>query len=554
MIKPDPKKIGVLYVLHGGFSRYAPQHLWDSAVQMFSYDPNHPVYDMVIWNADGWPMIAQSEFSIKFNRKYRFEYERIGGTDPFPEQSKTQLARTGEILSRNSLGLEFVTDYACWMSGDQVNHYPWPRFIYHPPEGKKDRVTYCGEQEEDGPWPGCDPERYNVDGPVERLLKKGVSKILVMDMTVGGVRFYKTFDVVRMTERVLAQWNKENNTAVPLCWINDPLQFMEKTYPEDKDWTPVLGPPDHPRVLDITKFPNPVAADPDLALLHVEGLEKAMSRRVSAADTGILIFNHGLFDPNRRFFDPKIDDTTVLNNNIKKQLLTRHPEMKADNIIGAYGGVKQVNPESGLRERTRDMRGEDLAHAYLYHSGKDLPPGKWGFRYWDGLAYLKHRGVKHIVVGFSQVVSDSVLTLVEMPNQVAKEIGIKTWIKYRSGDFRKYPKTGHPFAPYWGNWVETKGLGTQYTLTMGGEKNLPYPPPRQTPADEKREDMDPSLAFDLSDYGHLGYDPEKGTPDPDQPVQDQYAGTWDFYVPPGNEQRLAELLAKHVLRAVSQPM
>lgn len=552
MIKPDPKRIGVLYVLHGGFSRYAPQYLWDSAIQMFSYDPNHPVYDMVIWNADFWPMIAQSEFSVKFSRKYRFEYERIGGKDPFLGQSETQLVRTAEILNRNSLGLVFEMDYACWMSGDRIDHYPWPRFIYNPPEGKKDRVTYCGEQEPDGPWPDCDPERYNVDGPAERLLKKGVSKILVIDMTVGGVRFYKTFDVVRMTKRLLEKWNNENHTTVPLYWINDPLNFMESAYPEDSGWTPVLGPPAHPKALDLSNFPNPVAADPDLARLHVEGLEKAMSRQVSGADTGILIFNHGLFDPNRRFFDPKIDDTTVLNSNIKKLLRKRHPEILADNIIGAYGGVKQFNAENGFMERTREMRGEDLAHAYCYNSKNDLPPGNWGFRYWDALSYLKNRGVKHIVVGFSQVVSDSVLTLVEMPNQIAKEIGVKTWTKYGSGDFNAYPQTGHPFAKHWGNWVDTEGLGTQYTLKMGGEKNLPYPPPRQTPIDEKREDMDPSLAFDLSDFGHLGYDPKKGLPDADKPVHDQYTGTWDFYVPPGNARRLSELLAKHVLLAASK--
>ena len=87
---------------------------------------------------------------------------------------------------------------------------------------------------------------------------------------------------------------------------------------------------------------------------------------------------------------------------------------------------------------------------------------------------------------------------------------------------------------------------------MGGEEGLPYPPPRQTPLDEKRDDMDPSLTFDLSDYGHIGYDPEKGKPDPDKPVQDQYTGTWDFYVTPGRDIRLAKLLAKHVLETAEK--
>jgi hypothetical protein len=222
--------------------------------------------------------------------------------------------------------------------------------------------------------------------------------------------------------------------------------------------------------------------------------------------------------------------------------------MKTENIIGAYGGVKQLNPENNLVERTREMRGEEIAHAYMYNTTRDLPNNEWGYRYWDALELLKNQGVKHIVVGFSQVVSDSVLTLVEMPNQIAKEIGVKTWIKYAQGDFENYPGIGHPFTEYWGNWVNTDGLGTKYSLKMGGEEGLPYPPPRQTPLDEKMDDMDPSLAFDLSDYGHLGYDPEKGKPNSDKPVQDQYTGTWNFYVTPGRDVKLAKLLAKHVLK------
>ena len=35
-------------------------------------------------------------------------------------------------------------------------------------------------------------------------------------------------------------------------------------------------------------------------------------------------------------------------------------------------------------------------------------------------------------------------------------------------------------------------------------------PCAKRPLDEKREDMDPSLAFDLSDFGHLGYDQKLG--------------------------------------------
>ena len=47
-------KIGVIFVLHGGMDEYHDQYLWDAAVQMFSYDPNHPVYKFVIWNSAMW--------------------------------------------------------------------------------------------------------------------------------------------------------------------------------------------------------------------------------------------------------------------------------------------------------------------------------------------------------------------------------------------------------------------------------------------------------------------------------------------------------------------
>jgi len=48
-------------------------------------------------------------------------------------------------------------------------------------------------------WEGCDPERYNVDGPVERLLgDKGVSRIILVDWMMGGPRYSKNYDVVEM--------------------------------------------------------------------------------------------------------------------------------------------------------------------------------------------------------------------------------------------------------------------------------------------------------------------------------------------------------------------
>ncbi len=556
--------VGVIFVLHGGMDEYSPQNLWNSAVHMFSYDQNHPVYQMVIWNPLFWSAVLKIESGVKFVRKYEFEYERIGGLDPFHALSDNQLADMKAVLDNNTDGLTYEVDYASWMSGDRVEHYAYPRFLNSVPglfSGYRPLIglspsAYCGQQEEDGPWDDCDPQRYDVDGPVERLLKKGATRIIVVDLTVGGVRFYKTFDVVQMTRRALAAWEKKNNVTVPLIWVNDYSNLMEDSYPlEPGNWTPFLGPPDKDSHKLVSGRPNPVAADADLTLLNVEGIEAALSEGVADNDTGFVLFNHGLFDADRAFFDPKIDDTIVLNSNIKDLLLERHPAIDPDNVIGAWGGIRELNPENGLVERTRTMRGEALAYTNYHESDQDLPGDEWGYRYWEALEYLKDRGVRHIVIAFPQVSTDSVLTFVELYNQIGKEIGTKTWLRYGAGDFTTYPDVGHPFTDYWGNWVDTTCDGEDCCFEMGGcADGREYPPPRQEDLDRKRDDMDPSLAYDLSDYGHLGYDPALGSPDPDKPVQDQYTGTWELYTTPSDDPRVGKLLAKHVRNAAVKPL
>ena len=114
------EKIGVIYIVHGGQDTNNPQYMWNASVQMFSYDPNHPVYKAVIWNSANWSMVLQSEFAVKFLRKYEFEYERIGGEDPFTiltiqqmDDMKTELDKKGCIY-----GLEFEVDWAGWMCGE----------------------------------------------------------------------------------------------------------------------------------------------------------------------------------------------------------------------------------------------------------------------------------------------------------------------------------------------------------------------------------------------------------------------------------------------------
>jgi len=282
-------KIGVIFVVHGGMETNEPQYMWDSSVDMQSFDPNHPVYNIILWNSANWSMILESEFALKFIRKYDFEYPRIGGVDPFHDLTDQQLLDMEAELAGNPYGIDFVVDWACWMCGNDPDHFPYPRFLYYGPDGPDvgDNCTYCGEDEDDGPWEGCDPERYNVDGPIERLLNKGVSRIIMVDTIDGGVRFYKNYDVVKMCKDVLNEWNLEHDPDVPLIFVNDYSDLMERSYPtEPEGWTPTLGPPDKDERVLLHGSPNPITSDPELAALHVEGIEASMSATVSDAFHG----------------------------------------------------------------------------------------------------------------------------------------------------------------------------------------------------------------------------------------------------------------------------
>ncbi len=541
--------IGVIYVIHGGSDTPEKRYLWDAVVQQFSYNPNHAVYKMVIWNKWFWPLVyspMMTDFADRFLRMYQFEYPRVGGVDPYHDIEERILVDIKTELDKNPDGIIFEVDWAGYLAADRPEHYPHPRFLYNGPDIWRDKLTYCGEWEPDGPWAGCDPERYNVDGPVERLLRRGASQIIAIDTTVGGVRFSKTYGVIEMMKRVLDTWNREQQTSVSFTWINDYTNLMEESYPtEPEGWTNSLGPPIVDPKVSLEGRPNPFAEDERLALLHVEGIEFRFSDTVLDADTAVVLFNHAIHDYNE-YFDPKIDDTQILNSNIKSQLLERHPDMNPDNILFTYGGYMVENPENGLIERTREMRGETYGYAWYYESDKK----RSGVFLWDALEDLKNRGVQHIVCAFPQLTSDSVLNMVEFYNQIGKEIGIKTWARWGTWDYETYPEVGHPFAEYWGIWVNTDCGDHDCCFTMGGcEDGRPYPPPRQTPLDNKRSDLDPSLGFDMCEYGHLGYDPDLGSPDPNNPVQDQYTGTWDVWETPKDDPRLGALLAEYILKA-----
>lgn len=568
-----PRTVGVLFVVHGGSDEQNVADTFDTTLQFFQYDPNNIVFKGLIWNASAWPTVIRMGDSQSYAnaatqlKKYAFAVERLGGKDPSAALTDRQFASMQKALKAEArrLDVRFVADIAQWIgSQEQARHLPWPRYLYEPQVPKGTRLTYCGSATDGGPWKGCDPERYNVDGPAERLLKQGAEEIVMVDMTVGGMRFWKTYDVVSMTRRVVADWNRRNGTEVPVRWVNDPTELMLASYPKDPpNWTRSLGPPKADPRVPLAGRGNPVIEDPLLVAMHADGIDAAFNPAVKAKDTAVLFVNHATRDGNETF-DPKIDDTLVLDELIKQELLRRHPTMQAANILGSWMGVREPNPAIRIGgrvrnnlERTRAMRGEDLGGAWLYESNRQLPGGDHQYRYWDALELLRQRGVRHVVVVFSQIVIDNAFNLIDVPNQIAKEIGAATWLRFDRRDRRLYPDVGHPFAEYWGVWSDTqcRTEGTAGSasesgpccLKMGGCGDArPYPPPRQAPMDQPQPDTDPALLFDIPAFGHLGYDPAAGPPDDESPVQGQYRGTWAMWRPPNDDPRMGTLLARQV--------
>ena len=563
-LRYDGRTVGVVLLVHGTTAKYDETSRFDSTLQIFSYDPNSVIYQRVIWNPNAWPLILTAGNAPKEQGKYAFQAERIGYSEPSIDLSRAQVDDLRRELKRRTRGqnMRFVVDYMNWIG--EIDHLANPRAIYNPQVANGSRVTFCGPEAEDGKrapgWEGCDPERYNVDGTIERVLKAGVDEIVVVDLTTSGVRFFKSYDAIRTSRALLANYNARQGTDVTLRWVNDPGDLMRRSYPDQPaNWTNSLGAPANDPRVSLAGNPNPVSSDPDYALLHVEGIEAQLRADVDPGKTGVMLVNHATRKLNQ-LFDPKIDDTLVLNANIRDGLLERNPGLKRAHIVGSWMGIKQRNPAlpdkgKGQLERTREMRGENLGYAYLYETDEQMPGGEWGYLYWDALEYLKDQGVEHIVIAFPQITIDSVLNMVELHNQVGKELGYRTWRYIDTLDFDTYPEVGHPFADYWGVWVrtdckvsETSDATEPCCFEMGGcADGRPYPPPRQAAPDEPRDDLDPSLAYDVSEYGHLGYDPAQGAPNPARPVQDQYSGTWATWSPPNDDPRIGQLLAKHVL-------
>jgi len=566
------RTVGVLFVVHGGSEENDLSNTFDNSMQFFQYDPNNVIYKRVIWNPEAWPDVVRSDDSQDYAnassqyKKYSFQNARIGGIDPAPYVTDRQfeaMTRRLDALGEER-GIRFVTDIAHWLSGQPYIHrLPWPRHMYGPQVEGGSALTYCGSETDGGPWEHCNPERYNVDGPGERLLKRGADEIVMVDLTTSGVRFWKTYDVVAMTRRMVADWNERNGADVQVRWVNDPTDLMRESYPTDPpNWTRSAGKPKANPQIPLEGRPNPLIEDPLLINPMVDGIIAGMNPDVKPADTAVLIVNHSIRDGNQAY-DPKVNDTVRMDGLIKQELQRRYPEMKADQILGSWMGLRVANPEIVPRrpggskmERSREMRGESLGNAWLYLSDRELPGGDHQYRYWEALDIFRERGVEHIIVAFPQIVTDSVLNLVELPNQIAKEIGWRTWLRADNLDFKTYPEVGHPFADYWGVWIEpvckvidgTAGETEPCCFKMGGcGGSQPYPSMRQTPITQARQDTDASLAFDISAYGMLGYNQSKGLPNDETPVQGQYRGTWELWRPANYDPRIGQLLAEQVI-------
>jgi hypothetical protein len=562
------QRIGVAYVFHGGSAEAGGRSSFEATLQIFAYDPNSAVYRRVIWDEARWPQILGAGNAPKELGKYAFSYARIGGRDESDDLSLATYEGMKAALEakEEELGVDFIVDYVSWLATDPA-HHAYPRLIYEPRVPKGARMRYCGGPGDPGVgshgrWPGCDPDRYDVDGTIERLLAQDVEEIYLIDLTTSGVRFFKSWDVVNLARQVVHVHNARHGTKVAVRWVNDPTDLMTQSYPvAPARWTASLGEPKQDASVALEGRPNPVSASRELAMLQAEGILAMFAPRIAARDTGVLLVNHATRDANQ-WFDPKVDDTLVLNRHIAEALRAKSPGLREDMVVGAWFGRREVNPAIVPKpptysqlERTREMRGENLGDAWLYESDR-FPEGEQRYLYWDALAELKARGAKHIVVAFPQIMVDSVLNLVEVPNQIGKEIGWRGSQWTADPDFARYPGVGHPFADYWGIWVDTRcpardGQGEEpCCFVMGGcGDDRVYPPPRLAPKDQSRDDLDPSLAYDVSAFGHVGYDPSKGAPDDGAPVQEQYRGSWTMWRPPNDDPRVALMLAELVVEA-----
>lgn len=567
------EKVGVLYVIHGAGRAQHLSQFFDAGIQIASYDPNSSIYKDMIWEPENWPGVvplADRERVASLLGLYRrstFEFSRLGNLQPALQITEARVASLRRELARlaSTENTEFVVDWVAWITGsDDIEHLPYPRFIYNRDGASETAMRYCGGPGDggappDGKWPQCDPERYDVDGPMDRLVAAGVDRVVLVDTTVGGPRFSKTLDVQQMLARARDALLYDSDRRIPITWANDPGGLIAASYPKEPEgWTTSMGPPQADRKVPLAGRGNPVSDDPRFARIWTKGIVQAMSGSVPPEKTGVLLMAHGIY-PGNQVFDPKINDTITLHGNIQEALLDRLPGLSAGNILGGWEGITQET--DGMLQRTRAMRGEDLGHAYLYETDDSMPEGKWGLRYWEALERLKANGVEHIVVAFTHSINTTTVSHVGLPNQIAKEIGYRGFKPVADLTVPWWPGYDSPFADHWpaGAPLLCRSMAAPgkkathheccYELA-GCSRGRAYPETRQTPPDQPMSRVDPALVFDVPPFGHLGYDPAEGAPDTDAPVQNQYTGTWSIWVAMDDDPDLARFLAQVVLASL----
>jgi hypothetical protein len=102
----EKRKVGVAFLVQGGFEEFGQSGLWDSTLQIFAYDQNSFVYKNVIWSERDWPMILGVGNAPKERGKYAFESERLGGPDPAMRYSRKHAAQLRAALNEASDDLD----------------------------------------------------------------------------------------------------------------------------------------------------------------------------------------------------------------------------------------------------------------------------------------------------------------------------------------------------------------------------------------------------------------------------------------------------------------
>jgi hypothetical protein len=419
-----------------------------------------------------------------------------------------------------------------------VRHLPYPRFIYNRAGQAPAAITYCGSLTDggrppDSRWPHCDPKRYDVDGPVERLLAAGAEMLLLVDTTVGGVRFSKTHDVLRFARLARDATLRGTGRTVPLLWVNDPTGLLDESYPTNPaNWTRSLGPPVADRVVPLAGRGNPVTDDLAYARIVAEGILGAFNPEVPAADTGVLLFNHGVY-PGFEVFDPKIDDTVVRDGEPAPGAggACAGPEARAR--AGRLDGHRRAGARSSSNA-TAPCAARTSAMHFSMRSAQRMPAAPWGHRYWEALDQLRAAGARHIVVVFPQVIisaSPALVELAESGRQGNRLPHVPSFERASRSPAGPGSATRSPTAGLSRRRVCAASKANSRALReccyrLGGcgpgqpisrsDANLPWTV-RSAPST-------PALTFDIPAFGHLGYRAEDGAPDNERPVQSPVPG------------------------------